>query len=91
MYSKNEYNLIEIKKSKAKNKKYAAIIQNKKTNRNKTINFGDKRYQHFHDKIGDYSNLDHNDPKRRANYKARHSANSFEPYSANYFSLKYLW
>jgi hypothetical protein len=76
-----------------KNYKYTAIIKDKK------VNFGDKRYEHYHDKIGLYSHLDHNDKKRRASYRKRHSAILTKDgkkaisikYSPAWFSYKYLW
>ena len=39
----------------------------------KWIHFGDKRYQHYYDRIGLYSHLNHNDKKRRQAYFSRHS------------------
>ena len=76
-----------------KNYKYTAIIGNRH------VNFGDKRYQHYHDKIGLYSNLDHNDKQRRANYRKRHSAIRKKDgkravdvkYSPAWFAYRYLW
>lgn len=91
MLSKKDYTLTDIKKSNVKNKKYTALLKNKETGKIKKIHFGDSRYQQYKDKLGKYTHLDHNDEKRRQNYIKRHSVNSFEPYSANYFSLKYLW
>ena len=44
--------------STRKNKKYMTTYQGR------TIHFGDKRYDHFFDKIGLYSNQNHNDEKR---------------------------
>ena len=75
------------------NYKYTAIINNKR------INFGDKRYQQYHDKIGLYKDLDHNDKQRRANYRRRHSAIRTKlgkraidiKYSPAWFSYHYLW
>lgn len=75
------------------NHKYTAIIGDKR------VNFGDKRYQQYHDKIGSYSHLDHNDKQRRANYRKRHTAITNKSgaratsvkYSPAWFSLKYLW
>ena len=29
------------------------------------VHFGDERYEQFKDKLGEYSHLDHNDPKRK--------------------------
>ena len=75
------------------NKKYTAILSD-----GKRVNFGDKRYQQYHDKIGMYSHLDHNDPKRREAYRARHSkilSNGTpaykKKYSSSWFSYNYLW
>ena len=91
MLSKKDYNLIGITKATAKNKKYSAYLKNKKTGKIKKINFGDIRYEHYYDKLGLYSHLNHLDKKRRRNYIKRHSVNSFKPYSANYFSKFFLW
>ena len=46
-------------------------------------------YQQFSDKIGLFSEYDHNDDKRRDNYYARHGKATYE--SAKWFSHKYLW
>ena len=75
------------------NYKYTAIIGTRR------VNFGDKRYQHYHDKIGTYSSLNHNDKRRRANYRKRHSAIIKKDgrravavkYSPSWFSYHYLW
>jgi len=53
-----------------KDKKYATI--NKE---GKIIHFGHPKYEHYEDKIGLFSDLDHNDPKRRSAFKARHEEN----------------
>ena len=84
---------IKFEKSKAKNKKYVAILKNTETGRTKKINFGDKRYQHYRDKtgLGLYSHLDHRDPERRRRYRARHGKTMTKKYSASWFSAKYLW
>jgi hypothetical protein len=75
-------------KSKAKNKKYSVYIM--KDGKKKLIHFGDSRYQQFKDKLGEYSNLDHNDKKRRDLYYKRHGKATSKD-SAKYFSHKYLW
>ena len=88
------YEFIEFKRSNAKNKKYAAILEHRETGRTKTVNFGDKRYQHFKDSaLGLYSNLDHGDPERRKRYHARHSKikNYNIKFTPAWFSRKYLW
>lgn len=74
--------------SKAKNKKYSVYVM--KNGRRKLIHFGDKRYPQFKDKLGHYSHLDTNDPKRRELYYKRHGLSS-DRTSAKYYSHKYLW
>ena len=80
-------------KSPVKNKKLRVIVNNK------TIDFGDTRYQHFKDKTGIHKNLDHNDPARRKNYLTR-TANQKDgkgnltlnnPESANFHARRILW
>lgn len=60
---------MDIQKSSRKNKKYMAIVDDKK------IHFGDNRFQQYKDRtpLKLYSHLDHNDKKRRMNYFKRHS------------------
>ena len=93
-YSMREYTFVKFERAKAKNKKYNAIIRNKKTGREKRIPFGDKRYQHFRDStgLGLYSSKNHGDVKRRANYRSRHQGKvKAGYYSAGYFALTKLW
>lgn len=81
--------LIRFEKSKNKFKKYDAVILDNGIE--KKISFGDIRYEHYRDSTGLnlYSHLDHNDEKRRINFHKRHFKN--EPFTASYFSKKYLW
>lgn len=72
-------------------KKYNAILQNKKTGDIIKVAFGDKNYQQYHDKIGHYKHLDHNDVKRRMLYHARHINDKDYKYSSGWFSAKMLW
>ena len=74
--------------STAKNKKYSVYVM--KNGRQRLIYFGQKGYQQYHDKLGHYSNLDHNDKKRRDLYYKRHGLTS-DKASAKYYSHKYLW
>ena len=74
--------------SKSKNKKYSVYII--KNNKKRLIHFGDKRYQQYKDKIGNYSSLDHNDKKRRELYYKRHGKTT-DKNSAKYWSNKILW
>lgn len=75
-------------KSKAKHKKYSVYVM--KNGKKTLIHFGDNRYEQFKDKLGEYSNLDHNDPKRKKSYYARHGQTS-DKNSAKYWSHKILW
>lgn len=78
---------VVFQKSDKKNKKYKAILPN-----GKDVYFGDTRYQHYKDRtpLKIYSNLDHNDLKRRELYYKRHPKD-YPKYSADYFAKKYLW
>jgi hypothetical protein len=84
-------------KSNVKYKKYSVYVM--KNGKKTKINFGDTRYQHFKDKIGDYKNLDHNDTERRKNYLSRakgiRNKEGQLTYklksSPNYYAVKYLW
>lgn len=77
-------------KSKAKNKKYSVYVM--KDGKKRIIHFGDKRYQHFKDRIGLYKNLDHNDKNRRRLYYIRHKEKNIKDKSRpKYWSHKILW
>lgn len=76
-------------KSKAKNKKYSVYVKGA-SGKPKLIHFGDSRYGQFKDKLGVYSNLDHNDPKRKKAYYDRHGP-ATDKNTAKYWSHKILW
>lgn len=71
-------------------KKYNAILE--ENGKIKKISFGDQRYQQFKDStpLKLYSNLDHNDLKRRENYYKRHNKD-YPKFSADYFAKRFLW
>lgn len=76
-----------IKVSTRKNKKYDVYKDDKYI-----TSFGDKRYQHYKDLIGYYKNLDHNDKKRRDNYRSRHKNDNIDnPNYAGYWAYHFLW
>lgn len=76
-----------IKVSTRKNKKYDVYKDDKYI-----TSFGDKRYQHYKDLIGYYKNLDHNDKKRRDNYRLRHKNDNIDnPNYAGYWAYHFLW
>ena len=76
--------------SKAKNKKYSVYVKADNKSGMKLINFGDRRYEHFKDKLGHYKHLDHGDPKRKKAYYDRHGKATSRD-SAKYWSHKILW
>ena len=65
----------------------------------KTIHFGSSKNEHWKDKTGIWSSLDHNDKERRKKYLARSSGiknkkgelTKDNPMSANYHARKILW
>jgi hypothetical protein len=84
----HDYLFIRYEITSTKNKKYDAVLRNKKTNKEKKISFGDLRYQQFKDRTGLnlYSHLDHNDPQRRRSYSMRHAKDrEYNGLSQNYF------
>tara|TARA_R110001632_G_scaffold231314_1_gene369678 strand:+ start:158 stop:421 length:264 start_codon:yes stop_codon:yes gene_type:complete len=76
--------------SKVKNKKYSVYVKSNNKSGMKLISFGDNRYGQFKDKLGHYSHLDNNDPKRKKAYYTRHGKATSKD-TAKYFSHKYLW
>ena len=74
-----------FKPSTRKNKKYDVYKNDKYL-----ISFGSSSNQHYFDKIGYYSNLNHLDKRKKENYYKRFGkVATFE--SAKWFSHKYLW
>ncbi len=53
------------------------------------VDFGHPGYEHYRDKTGLWSHLDHGDPKRRKRFHARHG--SYPKWSAGWFATKVLW
>ena len=67
------------------NKKYVAIVDGKR------VPFGDSRYQQYHDKLGHWSSLDHNDPERRKRFRKRFAKSADAVGTAGWFSYHVLW
>lgn len=86
MFRKVLDNYIFIAPSKNKNKKYD--VYNMKGE--KLASFGARNYEHYKDKIGFYSQFNHNDENRKRLYYARHG-NIANKNSAKWFSHRYLW
>lgn len=88
----DEIHVFIIYYSTRKGKKYDVYELNK-TNKNLDyiLSFGDSTRGHFHDKLGGYDELDHNDPKRRELYFKRHKSHNNDIYSAKYWAHVILW
>ena len=84
-------------KSPLKGKKYAVYV--KRDDKKVLIHFGDSSMQHFKDKLGEWSNLDHNDKARRKNFLTRTAGiknkkgefTAFNKNYANYWARRILW
>lgn len=80
--------------STRKHKKYVVELNN-----GKKIHFGDRRYDHYKDRHGDFSMKDHHDPVRRAYYLARATKikdkngklTMNNPMSPNFYAIRMLW
>tara|TARA_R110000868_G_scaffold175436_1_gene412475 strand:+ start:94 stop:360 length:267 start_codon:yes stop_codon:yes gene_type:complete len=74
--------------SNTEHKKYD--VYDVKTDK-KITSFGDRRYNHFNDKIGYYDHLNTNDIARRKLFKTRHEKNRHVYQSAAWFADRFLW
>ena len=98
--------IVSIKPSSNPEKKYMALVKNKKTQETRLIHFGASDYEQFKDStgVGKYTKKNHGDPRRRNNYFTRHSGigdkkkatireikKSGGLYNAKIFSHIYLW
>jgi hypothetical protein len=98
-YSKKEYTFVKFEKSHLKDKKYNAVLKNKKTGREVRVPFGAIRengvpYPQYKDStgLGLYSKYDHNDKARRDRYRARHKVYLKDGYwTAANLSWSFLW
>jgi hypothetical protein len=99
-------NIVSIKKSHRKGKKYTAHVKHKKTKKVRMIHFGASDYEQFKDrtKVGHYSYKNHGNKKRQENYYNRHSGvkhrrkailkekeKSKGVYNAKILSHRFLW
>lgn len=66
-------------------KKYFAVVNNRK------VYFGAKGYQHYFDKMGYYSSLNHLDPDRKRRFLARHKTGPVKKGTAKFFAINILW
>jgi hypothetical protein len=94
----SNYYFVRFEKSTLKNKKYDAVLMNKKTKKEKRVPFGAIKpdgtpYQHYRDRtgLGLYSKYDHNDTERRKRYITRHKKDMGFKYSSGWFAKQCLW
>lgn len=76
--------------SKREYKKYSVYVKSESGGK-KLIHFGDKRYEQYFDKIGHYSHLNHNDKKRRKNYRSRHAGEDKDKNKPGWWAWHKLW
>lgn len=94
---KKDFKFIKFVKSDKPNKKYYALLKNKKTGRESKMYFGGIKtsgipYEQYEDRVlGVYSKYNHYDKNRRRLYRKRHQKDINKAYSPSWFSLKYLW
>jgi hypothetical protein len=86
IYYKDGYKFVAP--SKTQFKKYD--VYNIKTDK-KIASFGDKRYNHYHDRISHYSYLDTHNEARKKLYKMRHEKDRHNYQSAGWFADRFLW
>ncbi len=56
------------------------------------LSFGDIRYEHYKDKFGHYTYLNHNDKTRRDAYRKRHANDNIDDVNfAGFWSWHFLW
>lgn len=91
IHNPENYLLVGFEVNKGKRAKYDAILQNKFTKQLKRVPFGMKGYAQFRDKLGHYSDFDHNDLKKRHNWLSRHERNTGYKFSSAWFSKEMLW
>jgi len=93
-YSFKDYKFKGFEKSDRANKKYNAILINKKTKKETRVAFGDSNYSQFKDStgLGLYSSKDTLDKEKKKLYRIRHAKDLKDGYySAGYFAWHYLW
>ena len=95
-YLKSDYDLIDIQISKVRNKKYDALIRNKRTGEIVKVSFGSRNplMQQYRDTtpLKYYKVLDHNDQNRKKQYQQRFKS-KYNPdyYSSTSLSWEFLW
>lgn len=71
--------------------KYKVLVYDNKTKKDKYVYFGSILYQHYNDRIGLFSYLNHNDIKRRRSFRDRFDRFKNKKETAGWFAYHYLW
>lgn len=80
--------------SRNKNKKYSVYVISEVDGdeRVRLIHFGQKGMEHYQDKLGHYSNMDHLDEDRRRSFRKRFALQDHDDINKPMFwSWHYLW
>ena len=86
-----DYEIKDIMVAQDGKHKYVAILRHKRTDTDRKVPFGDRRYSHYRDSLGFYSNLDHMDKERQEAFLNRHARNIGHKFSSGWFSKTFLW
>ncbi len=92
----HEGDKLEFKKADPKTKKKYEVkitFKDHPSKKQKIVSFGSLQHQHYRDKLGLFSHLDHNDDQRRKLFynRFRSLLKKTKKYSPMYFSAKFLW
>ena len=92
----NQGDKLEFQKANPKTKKkyeVAITFKDHPSKKPKTVRFGSIEHEHYKDRIGFFSHLDHNDDQRRKLFYTRFKGlmKKSKKYSPMYFSAKFLW
>jgi hypothetical protein len=93
-YWMGEWDLQGFALSPNADKKYAAILKDRLSDRKVEVAFGRPGFWHYKDAtgLGAFSHLDHKDANRRKRFHDRFAHFVvMDMYSPAYFSLNYLW
>lgn len=95
MFNANDYNFEKFVKANRKDKKYIAILRNKKTKRTKSVSFGSSLHENYKDDTGlnAYPQLMHGDINRLELYRKRHAGEGDQSrkFTPGWFSWWFLW
>ena len=91
----NQGDKLEFKKADPKTKKKyeVAITFKDPSKKPKKVQFGSLQHEHYKDRIGFFTDLDHNNVQRRKLFynRFRSLLKKTKKYSPMYFSAKFLW